>query len=265
MQHAILFRSRLFYEYIDLENVCVPVEYRVNQAEYAVRILVAASQEYVNTYSTRRPVSLHSRSPTIVPHSCRPLQKTLLARLAGEDPASLNSRSGNRRAAAKAAPRGRMHSDAAWGGLGDESNTYGGGTDTAGEGPGYDTYGGGQAGVTYGEGNDHASGGWYNTYGEGQAGDTSGEGNAHASGRWYDDGWGEGGGAGGNHTGGKEGHNTGGGGREYPGEGDSLADHGTNAASHTTGRYNGGRQQNGWCVLLFVDMYIHTCVYHWEL
>ena len=32
----------------------LPVIYRVNQAEYAIRILVAASEEYVNTYSTRR-------------------------------------------------------------------------------------------------------------------------------------------------------------------------------------------------------------------
>jgi len=28
--------------------------YRVNQAQYVIHILVAASQEYVNTYSTRR-------------------------------------------------------------------------------------------------------------------------------------------------------------------------------------------------------------------
>jgi len=28
--------------------------YRVRQAEYGIHILVAASQEYVNTYSTRR-------------------------------------------------------------------------------------------------------------------------------------------------------------------------------------------------------------------
>ena len=34
--------------------------YRVHQAEYGIHILVAASQEYVNTYSTRRPMVLRS-------------------------------------------------------------------------------------------------------------------------------------------------------------------------------------------------------------
>jgi len=34
----------------------ISVIYRVNQAEYVIRTLVAASQEYVNTYSTRRAV-----------------------------------------------------------------------------------------------------------------------------------------------------------------------------------------------------------------
>jgi len=43
----------LFCEYRNLEYVRVPVVYRVNQAEYGIHILVAASQEYVNTYSTR--------------------------------------------------------------------------------------------------------------------------------------------------------------------------------------------------------------------
>ena len=43
-----------FCEYINLEFVRVPVIYRFNQAEYIIHIRVAASQEYVNTYSTRR-------------------------------------------------------------------------------------------------------------------------------------------------------------------------------------------------------------------
>jgi len=46
-----------FYEYSDLEYVHVPVEYRVHQAEYVIHIRVAASQEYVNTYSTRRQIT----------------------------------------------------------------------------------------------------------------------------------------------------------------------------------------------------------------
>ena len=49
-----LFMFGLFCECIYLEYVQVPVIYRVNQAEYFVHIHVAASQEYVNTYSTRR-------------------------------------------------------------------------------------------------------------------------------------------------------------------------------------------------------------------
>jgi len=35
----------------------------------------------------------------------------------------------------------------------------------------------------------------------------------------------------------------------------------TNAASHTTGRYNGGRQQNGWCVIICADVCILKNVY----
>jgi len=37
--------------------VHIHVAYRVNQAEYGIRIFVAASQEYVNIYSTRREVT----------------------------------------------------------------------------------------------------------------------------------------------------------------------------------------------------------------
>jgi len=39
---------------MNLEYVRIPVIYRLNQAEYGIHILVAASQEYVNTYSTRK-------------------------------------------------------------------------------------------------------------------------------------------------------------------------------------------------------------------
>ena len=44
----------MFYEYIHLEYVRIHVIYRVNQAEYVIRIRVVAPQEYVNIYSTRR-------------------------------------------------------------------------------------------------------------------------------------------------------------------------------------------------------------------
>jgi len=49
---CILFILSLFYEHSNLEYVHIHVIYRVNQAEYVIRILVAAPQEYVNTYST---------------------------------------------------------------------------------------------------------------------------------------------------------------------------------------------------------------------
>jgi len=49
---CILFIFRPFDEYSTLEYVHIHVIYRVHQAEYGIRILVAASQEYVNTYST---------------------------------------------------------------------------------------------------------------------------------------------------------------------------------------------------------------------
>jgi len=54
IQYGILFTFSLFCEYSNLEYVHVPAMYRVNQAECVIRILVAASQEYVNTYSTLR-------------------------------------------------------------------------------------------------------------------------------------------------------------------------------------------------------------------
>ena len=34
----------------------------------------------------------------------------------------------------------------------------------------------------------------------------------------------------------------------------------TNAASHTTERYNGGRQHNGWCVFIFINVFMFICV-----
>jgi len=54
--YGILFICSPFYEYSILEHVHVPVLYRVHPAEYGIHIRVAASQEYVNTYSTRRVV-----------------------------------------------------------------------------------------------------------------------------------------------------------------------------------------------------------------
>jgi len=53
-EYGILFIVSLFCECIHPEYVRFHGIYRVNQAEYGIRILVAASQEYVNTYSTRR-------------------------------------------------------------------------------------------------------------------------------------------------------------------------------------------------------------------
>jgi len=53
-EYGIIFIFNLFCEYINLEYVRVPVIYRVNQAEYGIYILVVASQEYTNTYSTCR-------------------------------------------------------------------------------------------------------------------------------------------------------------------------------------------------------------------
>jgi len=57
IKYSILFTCSLFYEYNNLEYVHIHVIYRVNQSEYGIRIRVAASQEYVNTYSTWRPGS----------------------------------------------------------------------------------------------------------------------------------------------------------------------------------------------------------------
>ena len=53
-KYGILFKFSLFCEYVDLEYVRIHVMYRVNQAEYAIRIRVVFPQESVNIYSTRR-------------------------------------------------------------------------------------------------------------------------------------------------------------------------------------------------------------------
>jgi len=45
----------LFYEYVNLEYLCIHVIYRGSQAEYVIRIPLAASQEYVNTYLGYNP------------------------------------------------------------------------------------------------------------------------------------------------------------------------------------------------------------------
>jgi len=57
-KYGILFIVSLFYEYSNLEYVHIHAIYRVNQAEYVIRILVATPQEYVNTYSTCRVAAL---------------------------------------------------------------------------------------------------------------------------------------------------------------------------------------------------------------
>ena len=54
VKYGLLFRFSLFYEYSNLEYAHFHVIYKVDQAEYGIRILVDASQEYVNTYSTCR-------------------------------------------------------------------------------------------------------------------------------------------------------------------------------------------------------------------
>jgi len=53
-KHGNLFIVSLFCEYINVEYGRVPTISKVNQAEYVINFRVAASQEYVNTYSTCR-------------------------------------------------------------------------------------------------------------------------------------------------------------------------------------------------------------------
>ena len=55
LNSGILFIFSPVYEYSNLEYEHGPVEYRVHRAEYVIHIRVAASQEYVNIYSTCRP------------------------------------------------------------------------------------------------------------------------------------------------------------------------------------------------------------------
>ena len=55
-KYGILFIFSPFCEYMNLEYVRIDGICRVNQAEYAICIPMAAPQEYVNTYSTRRLV-----------------------------------------------------------------------------------------------------------------------------------------------------------------------------------------------------------------
>jgi len=52
--NGILFIFSPFHKYSNLGYVPVYVIYRVNQADYGMRILVAACHEKVNTCSTRR-------------------------------------------------------------------------------------------------------------------------------------------------------------------------------------------------------------------
>jgi len=54
IKYDLIFRFRPFYEYSNLEYEHLPVECGVHQAEYVIHTRVAASQEYVKTYSTRR-------------------------------------------------------------------------------------------------------------------------------------------------------------------------------------------------------------------
>jgi len=62
----------LFYEYSNLEYVHIRVIYRVHQAEYNIRIRVAAPEECVKTYSTRRwghHTQTHDRNSTTNDHT----------------------------------------------------------------------------------------------------------------------------------------------------------------------------------------------------
>jgi len=63
IKYGILFIFSVFCEYSNLEYVHIHVVYRLNHAEYGIRILVAASQEYVNTYSARRLLGLYTILP----------------------------------------------------------------------------------------------------------------------------------------------------------------------------------------------------------
>ena len=83
IRDGILFIFSPFYEYHNLEHAYVPVLYRVHQAECVIYILVAVSQEYVNTYSTRRiraPAATHTECsiyPTTLPSTSTLLYPTI--------------------------------------------------------------------------------------------------------------------------------------------------------------------------------------------
>ena len=62
-KYGFLFIFTLFCEYIHLEYIHTHVVYRVKQAEYVIPTPVAAPQEYLNTYSTRRPPNPAPSSP----------------------------------------------------------------------------------------------------------------------------------------------------------------------------------------------------------
>jgi len=53
-EYGIIFILSLFCENSHLEYIRIYVKYRVHQAEYVVHVVVVASQEYLNIYSTSR-------------------------------------------------------------------------------------------------------------------------------------------------------------------------------------------------------------------
>jgi len=59
-KYGIIFIVSLFCEYTILEDVRVPVRYRVNQAEYVLRIIAAVSHAYVR---------IHIQAPSSPPWS----------------------------------------------------------------------------------------------------------------------------------------------------------------------------------------------------
>ena len=91
MQYGILFIFCLFYEYSNLEYVHNHVIYRVHQAEYVIHVRVAASQEYVNTYSSRRGASVTVPYPT--PHMFEVLRDYAIR--VGGDPLGTGSMCGS--------------------------------------------------------------------------------------------------------------------------------------------------------------------------
>jgi len=91
IQYGTLFVFSLLYEYSNLEYEHIPVYYRVHSVEYGIHIRVAASQEYVKTYSTRRMMGpkdadmqlIITRTPRPCsvcgsPHLCRRRERCLI-------------------------------------------------------------------------------------------------------------------------------------------------------------------------------------------